>query len=223
MFGRMAVMVIAAAAALMGGPAVVGTISSSAPITINGSEMSPSAAPSWPLVAKDEIANSAPALLQTAGRDLITLDANSKARVADAGNGSAYVYVRQGGLRFDARTGPIYVCIGDHLYVPSKSALGTLRLDSSGAVDSRLERGVFAEQGTRACGPDVAVDFLSGLPKAAGGAVGGAPGGLSTDAKIAIGVGVAAAVGAGLASLFSPAPCGSPNGCNFNPVSITQP
>src|SRR5580658_10006011 len=135
MFPRLAVLGIVAACLLMGGnangPSVVGTISSSAPITINGSEMSPSAAPSWPLVSKDEITNSAPALLQTAGRDLITLDANSKARVSQAGNGFEYIYIRQGGLRFDTRTGPVYVCIGGRLYVPSKSARGTLRLDSS--------------------------------------------------------------------------------------------
>jgi hypothetical protein len=225
MFARMVVIGIVAAAALMGGsaigPAVVGTISSSAPITINGSEMSPSAAPSWPLVAKDEITNSAPALLQTAGHDLITLDANSKARISKAGNGFEYIYVRQGGLQFDTRTGPMYVCIAGHLYVPAKSARGSLRLDSSGAVDSRLERGVFAEQGARVCGPDVAVDFLDGLPKAAGGSIGPAPGGLSTGAKVGIGLGIASGAAAGSASLFSSSPCASPNGCNFNPASIS--
>jgi hypothetical protein len=221
MFARLAVLGIAAASLLMASSGAIGTISSSAPITINGSEMSPSAAPSWPLVSKDEITNSAPALLQTAGRDLITLDANSKARVSQAGNGLEYIYIRQGGLRFDTRTGPVYVCIGDHLYVPSKSARGSLRLDSSGMVDSKLERGVFSEQGARACGPDVAVDFLSGLPKAAGGSVGGAPAGLSTQAKIGIGLAIASGAAAGSASLFSSAPCASPNGCNFNPAAIS--
>jgi hypothetical protein len=219
MFGRMAVLGIVAAWLLTAANAVVGTISSSAPININGSDMSPSLAPFWPLASKDEIANSAPALLQTAGRDLITLDANSKARIDEAG-GFEYLYIRQGGLGFDARTGPIYVCIGGHLYVPSKSARGSLRLDTSGAVDSRLERGVFAEQGTRACGPDFSGDFLSGLPKAAGGSVGAQPGGLSTGAKIGIG---AAAIAGSLGFLVSSAPCGSPNGCNFNPTSISQP
>jgi hypothetical protein len=98
-------------------------------------------------------------------------------------------------------------------------------LNASGAVDSRLERAVFAEQGARACGPDVSADFLSGLPKAAGGSIGGAPGGISTDAKITIGMAIgagAATVGAPLAtsSSFSPA-CTSQNGCNFNPTSIS--
>lgn len=204
-------------------PSVVGTISSSAPITINGTEMSPSLAPSWPLAPKDEITNSAPALLQTAGHDSLTLDANSKVRIDATGNGSDYIYVRQGGIRFDAATGPIYVCIAGHLYVPAKSSRGILRLDPSGSVDSSLERGTFSEQGTRQCGPDFSGDFLSGLPKAAGGAVGGAPGGLNTTAtRIIVG---AAAAAAGLAFLFSSAPCASPNGCNFNPpaISASQP
>src|SRR5580658_5699486 len=114
MVSRLAFPAIVAASALMAGtaisPSVVGTISSTGPITINGSEMSPSVAPSWPLAANDEISTSAPALLQTAGRDAITLDANTKARIAAAGNGLEYIYLRQGGLHFDARTGPIYIC-----------------------------------------------------------------------------------------------------------------
>jgi len=222
MVPRLVIPAIIAAAALTGGtsptPPVIGTISSTAPITINGSEMSPAAAPSWPLAPKDEIANSAPALLQTADRDVLLVDINSKIRISAAGNGAAYIYIRQGGVHFDAKTGPIYVCIADHLYVPAKSAVGTLRLDSSGSVAVNLERGAFSEQGARACGQDIGPDFLSGLPKAAGGTLGPpAGGGLSTSDKIAIGV--ATAVGAsGLFWLF---PCGSSNGCNFNPPSIS--
>ena len=151
---------------------IVGTISSTVPVTINGSEMSPAAAPSWPLASKDEISTSAPALLQTADRDVLLLDPNSKVRISAAGNGVAYIYIRLGGAHFDAKTSPIYVCIADHLYVPAKSAVGTLRLDASGSVVANLERGAFAEQGARACGQDIAPDFLSGLPKAAGGTFG---------------------------------------------------
>jgi hypothetical protein len=221
MLARAAVIGIVAASGLMGVPGVVGTISSSAPITINGSEMSPTASPSWPLAAKDEIANSAPALLQTASHDLITLDANSRTRISDAANGAGYIYVRQGGLQFDSRTGPIYVCIADRLYVPAKSAKGSLRLDASGAVDSRLERGVYAEQGTRACGQDVPADFLGGLPKAAGGSIGPAPAGTSTSTKVIIGTALAAAALTGTAFLYSSPPCALASGCNFNPASIS--
>jgi hypothetical protein len=222
MIERVAILATVAVSALLArtdpSPSVIGTISSSAPITINGTEMSPSLAPSWPLAPKDEITNSAPALLQTAGHDSLTLDANSKVRIDATGNGSDYIYVREGGLRFDAGAGPIYVCIAGHLYVPSKSSKGSLRLNPSGSVDSSLESGVFSEQGTRQCGPDFSGDFLKGLPKAAGGAVGAAPGGLSTGAKITIG---AAAAVSGLAFLFSSAPCALPNGCNFNPAAIS--
>src|SRR5579863_10767816 len=208
MLSRAAILALAAAsstiAAPQGSSSVVGTISSSAPITINGSEMSPAAAPSWPLAPKDEIANSAPALLQTADRDVLLVDINSKIRISAAGNGAAYIYIRQGGVHFDAKTGPIYVCIADHLYVPAKSAVGTLRLDSSGSVAVNLERGAFSEQGARACGQDIGPDFLSGLPKAAGGTLGPpAGGGLSTSDKIAIGV--ATAVGASGLFCFFPA------------------
>lgn len=211
--------VFATITALQGSSAVLGTISSTEPIDINGSEMSPSAAPTWPLAAHDEITTSAPAMLQTTDRDVLTLDAHSKARIDAAGNGLAYIYVRQGGVRFNARTGPVYICIGDRLFVPAKSAQGRLRLDPSGSVVRLLESGVFAEPGARACGPDVSADFLNGLPRAAGGTIGPAPGGgLTTSTRIVSGV---AAVLAGTAFLFSPSPCASANGCNFNPASIS--
>jgi hypothetical protein len=217
---------IAAASAMIAAPqgssSVVGVISSTQPITINGSEMSPSVAPSWPLAPQDEIATSAPAMLQTSDRNVLTFDALSKARISAAGNGLAYIYIRQGGVRFNAATGPVYVCIGDHLFAPAKSAQGLLRIDQSGKVVSHLDRGVYIEQGVRACAQDVAPDFLSGLPQAAGGSIGPpAGGGLTTSSKIATGVAVASAVAAGMASLFASSPCASPNGCNFNPASLS--
>jgi hypothetical protein len=227
MVWRTIIVGIAAASAMIAAPqgssSVVGAISSTQPITINGAEMSPSVAPSWPLASRDEIATSAPAMLQTTDRNVVTFDALSKARISAAGNGLAYIYMRQGGVRFNAVTGPVYVCIGDHLFVPAKSAQGILRIDQSGKVVSQLDRGVYIEQGARACTQDVAPDFLSGLPQAAGGNIGPpAGGGLTTTSnRINTGVAVAAAVAAGIASLFASSPCGSANGCNFNPASIS--
>lgn len=223
MLPRVVIPAIVAASAWGGqappAPPVVGTISSTAPVTINGSEMLPSAAPSWPLASRDEIGTSATARLQTADRDVLLLDTNSKVRISAAGNGDAYLYIRQGGAHFDAKTGPIYVCIADHLYVPAKSAAGTLRLDASGSVVANLERGSFAEQGARACGQDIGPDFLSGLPRAAGGTLGPpAGGGLSTNDKIAIGAFTAAAASA---PFWLSSSCGSSHGCNFNPPSIS--
>jgi hypothetical protein len=225
MISRVTVLVVAVASAMIAAPQssspVVGTISSTAPITINGSATSPSAAPFWPLAATDEIATTAPALLQTTDRNAVTFDADSKARVSSAGNGMAYLYIRQGGGHFNARTGPIYICIADRLFIPAKSAQGVLRLDRSGSVVVSLESGAFAEQGTRTCGPDVPPDFLSGLPQAAGGTIGPAPtvgGGINTRN---LSIGLAAVAAAVLYSNFAPGLCASPSGCNFNPVSIS--
>ena len=229
MLSRVVIFVAAVACATMAAPqdssSVVGTISSTQPITINGSEMSPSVAPVWPLAARDEITTQAPALLRTTDRNVLTFDALSRARIGAAGNGSAYIYVRQGGVRFNAATGPVYICIGDRLFVPAKSAQGILRIDQSGTVVSRLDSGVFAEQGTRACAQDVPADFLSGLPRAAGGTIGPpAQGGLTSRATVA-GVSAVAAGVAGTAFFFSGPPCASANGCNFNPppISPSQP
>ncbi len=210
---------------------VIGTISSTEPVNINGTPMSP-AAPSWPVAAQDEVVTSAPAMFTTANRDILTLDANAAARVNAADNGSAYLYLRKGGLRFDASGGPVYICAGGLLFVPAKSAQGSLRLNASGAVDRSLERGTFLEQGTRGCGPDVAKDFLSGLPAAAGGTAGApgpAGGGVgpqapNTRTKVVAGVAAAAALALGFASLAdaSAPTCTTANGCNFNPASISS-
>jgi hypothetical protein len=202
--------------------AAVGTVSSTDPVTINGTAMSPAAAPSWPLAPKDEIANTAPARIQTADRNVLTLDANSRARISSVGNSQPYIYVRQGGVQFNAANGPVYICIGDRLYVPTRSAQGSVRINSSGTVVNSLQQGTFAEQGTRPCTPDAAGDFLSGLPRAAGGSIGPAPpgGGLSTSTKVAIGV-TAAEGGAAALAYFLLSRCSSSNGCNFNPASIS--
>jgi hypothetical protein len=226
MISRVAVLAAAVASAMIAAPqsssSVVGTISSTDPITINGSATSPSAAPSWPLAAKDEIATTAPALLQTTDRNAVRFDADSKARISSAANGSAYLYVRQGGIHFDARTGPLYICMADRMYIPAKSAQGVLRIDQSGTVVVNLESGTFVEQGTRMCGPDVPPDFLTGLPQAAGGSIGPPPaagGGINKRNLAIAAAAVAASIGAShFASLSS---CATPGGCNFNPASIS--
>lgn len=154
------------------------------PVTINGSEMSPTASPSWPLVAKDEITTTGAALLQTSNRDRLILDAKTQARISNAGGGFQYIYVRQGGLQFDAKAGPLYICMAGHLYVPAKSSKGSLRLEAGNAVASSLDSGAFTERGTRSCSTETSAGFLAGLPAgAAGGAIGGV-GGLSTAATI---------------------------------------
>jgi predicted amidohydrolase len=188
--------------------------------------MLPSAAPSWPVAAKDEIDTSSAALFQTPARDAFTLDAHSKARISAIENGRPYIYVRQGGVQFNARSGSVYVCIADRLYVPAKSAQGSLRLDATGSVVRHLDAGAFADQATRTCGAEVPVNFLSGLPAAAGGSIGAAAAGVSTSAVIvATAASVAGVAAAGVSSAFAAsaasAPCSGSSGCNFNPVSIS--
>ncbi len=227
MIGRVAILATVAVSALLArtdpSPSVIGTISSSAPVTINGTEMSPSLAPSWPLAPKDEITTSAPALLQTAGRDSLTLDANSKVRIDATGNGSDYIYVRQGGLRFDAGAGPIYVCIAGHLYVPSKSSKGSLRLNPAGSVDSSTGTGTFQQAGHAPVWTGLFRRFPQWLAESGQAAPWGAHQiRTSTRTKITS----SAAAASGLAFLFSSSsPCASPNGCNFNPavISPSQP
>src|ERR1017187_624505 len=83
-------------------PSMVGTISSSEPIMINGSGMSPSASPSWPVAGKDEISVSAAAVFRSKGKDILTFDPHSRAKIDSAQNGRAYVYIREGGVYFNA-------------------------------------------------------------------------------------------------------------------------
>jgi len=201
------------------------------PILINGSEMLPAVSPSWPLVTKDEVVTEAPALLRTANRDDITFDGNTRARIVNAGRGFDYIFVRQGGLQFDAAQGPVFVCIGGRLYVPNRSAKGVLRLDPSNGVATSLEKGTFAEQGGRTCGPEFSAGFLSVLPNAANGppgaAGGGIGGGVSTRSTVGIATtaGAIAAAGAGAFGLFNssaPNACTSSSGCNFNPPPISS-
>lgn len=210
--------------------AVIGTIASKGPVTIDGADMSPSAAATWPIAAQDEISNSATAMLRTPTQDVLTFEANSKARIATVETGRPYIYLRQGAVHFNAKAGLVYVCAAGRLFVPGKSAEGSVAIAPSGAVISRLERGAFTEQGVRACVPAVPPSFLSGLPAVAGATLSGTASaaagsrasiGAATAATI---VGTGAVAAATLSSLFA-STCSSPAGCNANPDSIspTQP
>jgi len=204
---------------------VIGTISSPAPITIDGHDLTPTAAPTWPLVSNDEISVSAQALVRTGGRDMLTFDHLTKFRISSAAKNRPYIYVRQGGLVFHAVGGPIYVCIGDRLYVPARDSEGVLRLEGNGAVTHQLTRGTFREEGLRPCSLAFAASFLGSLPVAAGGTVGAQTSTALGTAGIIAGT-AAPAASAGTAAAFatsspSAAACSTPGGCNFNPVSIS--
>jgi len=235
----------AAAAGAAAPAAVFGTIASKAPITIGGAEMSPTAAPSWPLTAEDEFSNSAPAMLRTATHDVFTFDSESRARVGTVESGRPYLYLRQGGVHFNAKEGLLYICMAGHLFVPEKAAEGSLTLDAAGKIVLRVEHGQFAEQGARSCMATAPPNFLSTLPAVAGGALAGVAGASAAGAGAAagaagavagagaaaggigaatlatvVGTGVAAAAGASSAASAT-STCSSQAGCNFNPSSIS--
>jgi hypothetical protein len=222
---------------------VLGTIGSTSAVVIDGTAMSPTGSSAWPVVAGDEIATQAPALLTTADHNLATFDAESRFRLnavatsPGAAEKQPYIFVRQGGLAFDARSSRLLICIGNRLFVPETLAKGTLRLDKNGSVLQHIDSGVFAEQGARSCNEDGPGTFLTGTPGPAGGNAGAAGGNAgavpaggvtvtNTRASVAavaatlVGIGVAVATGA-----FSSASSCATTGCNANPppVSTIQP
>jgi hypothetical protein len=242
--GLLAALLVCRIGAAEQAPVVLGTIGSTSAVVIDGTAMSPTGSSAWPVVAQDEVATEAPALFTTADHNLVTFDAESRFRLnavapsQAANEKETYIFLRQGGLAFDARSSRMLICIGSRLFVPETLAKGTLRLDKNGTVLQHLDSGVFAEQGTRSCnetGPGV---FLTGVPGpaggtagAAGGTAGAAPAGgvtvinnaqiIRAEVASIIGIGVAAATGA-FSSSSSPCPA---TGCNANPpaVSTVQP
>jgi len=171
--------------------------------------MAAAASPSWALVDGDEVGTtSAPALMRTAGQNVVTLQPASKARIRSLQRDQIYVYLREGGLSFEAKTPGIAICAADRLYIPAPLAKGAVVLEKSGQVARSLKAGSFAEDGVRACGAAGIAGDLTGLPGAAAAgssATGAAAAGGSAAASgaaaggSAIGAG-AGAVGAGAAA-----------------------
>jgi hypothetical protein len=213
---------------------VVGSVSSPRPLAIDNVSMSPTGSASWPVVEGDEIATEAPALFTTTDRDVVTFDANSNARVSRVQAKEAYVFVRKGGLAFDAKSTRLMICIGSHLFVPQPQAKGTLRLETNGTVSEHLDGGAFAEEGKRGCGETGPVSIPGGLGGAAGAVIPAAGAhaagaAVGTAATVAIAAGGSAAVAgsafaAGSSSTVSLPSCATA-GCNTlpAPVSTVQP
>ena len=81
-----------------------------------------------------------------------------------------YIFLRQGGLSFDAKSSRIYICASGRLFIPEVLAKGALSLAANGAVSRTLVSGVFAEDGKRSCTETGAGQFLTGVPGASAGA-----------------------------------------------------
>jgi len=212
-------------------PAVVGTVSSSRPLAIDNVSLSPTGSASWPVVEGDELSTEAPTLLTTTDRDVVTFDANSSAKLSRAQTKEAYVFLRKGGLAFDAKSARLMICIGGHLFVPQAQTKGVLRLASNGAVFEHLDSGTFTEDGRRGCGETGTALDQGGTPGAAGAVIptAGAPGpSAATVAKVATAAAGAAAIAGAAFATGSSSTASSTCvtlGCNANPapVSTIQP
>jgi hypothetical protein len=221
--------------------AIVGSVSSTRPLTVDNVSMSPTGSASWPVVAGDEIATEASALLNTADHNVVVFDRASRAKlklatVNPATQNQTYVFLLQGGLTFDARSSRLMICAAGKLFVPEKAAKGLLKLGVNGVVSERLDRGAFAENGTRGCdeaGPaQEGPAAQTGLPGAAG-AVIPAIAGHTVGAAIAVAGAGAAAAGSAVAIGSAVAAANATTvsstcadtGCNTNPpvVSTIQP
>jgi hypothetical protein len=215
-------------------PEVVGSVSSPRPVAIDNVSMSPTGSASWPVVEGDEIATEAPALFTTTDRDVVTFDGGSNAKVSRVQTKEAYVFVRKGGLAFDAKSTKLMICIGGHLFVPQPQAKGVLRLEAAGTVFEHLDSGAFAEDGKRGCGETGPVSIQGGTGGAAGAVIPAAGAhaagaAIGTAATVAIATAGSAAIAgsafaAGSSSTVSLPSCATA-GCNTlpAPVSAVQP
>jgi len=244
---RAAALLLAASGALMYGaeePGVIGAVTSTSPIIIGKTSMSPAAAPSWPVVERDEIeTTTAPAFLVTPEQNRVVLDPGAAVNARKVESGELYIYLRKGGLSFNAKSRRIYICAGGSLYVARSPASGIVRLEQPGSVFDRLDSGKFEEKGKRVCNDQGVMAYLTAAA-AGGGAVTGAAGGAgvasagaavsgATAGGIVAGAATLAVAGAGVAGTVAAtsfvaasasSTCGA-TGCNFNPppVSVSGP
>lgn len=221
-------------------PDLVGGISSTAPVQIDGTSMAPS--PSWPVVDKDVIGTtSAPGLILTPDQNAITLMQQTTVRVRTVLPRQTWVFVRQGGLSVTTKNNNVLVCIGKRLFQPSAAASGTLELDKSGTVTRHVTSGVLTELPGSPCGDELAAGLVSspasgavaggtasaavaGGTVAGGTAAGSATAVATTVTAVAVSAGAAAAglaTTVGAASSSSASSCTSSTGCNFNPTPVT--
>jgi hypothetical protein len=228
----------------------IAVISSGKSVTVDGAAMPPVGSASYPVVEHDEITTQAPTLLTTNDRSIAILDADTRVKidqlsppgvdqVSASGGKLFYIYLRQGGMTFDAKGGRMYICASSRLIVPEAHSKGSIRLNPGGAVTLTLNGGTFAEQGKRGCSETGIAGFLSGIAGAqgaAGGAIAPIAGGAiapiaGASAGVSAGAVTVGAVGLGLgatagASAFSSTSLNCATaGCNTIPgaVSASQP
>jgi len=221
---------LAIAASAQQAPEILGGISSTAPVEIDGTSMAP--APSWPVVDRDVIrTTSAPGLILTPDQNAITLMQATTVRVRAVVPHQTWVFVREGGLSVRTKNDGVLICMANRLFQSSASASGTLTLEKTGTITRSAQSGVIKELPVSACGEDLAAGMTASPPGAVAGgtasattATGGTAahaGGIASAATIATAAGVSAGVATAIGVAGSTSPCTSSTGCNFNATSVT--
>jgi hypothetical protein len=203
-------------------PEIVGGISSSAAVEIDGTSMAP--APSWPIVDRDLIrTTSAPGLILTPDQNAVTLMQGTTVRVRIIEPHKTWVLVRQGGVNVRTKNDGVLVCIANRLFQPSATATGTLNVDAAGKVTRTVSRGLITELPVSSCGEELATGMVSSPPGTVAGGTASPP--AANAGSKALGTGIAIGTAAGLAAAIGGvsafgSSCASA-GCNFNPPSVT--
>jgi hypothetical protein len=225
-----AIGMMAPAASAQQTPQVLGGVSSTAPVEIDGTSMAPS--PSWPVVDHDLIrTTTADGLILTTDQNAITLMQGTTVRVRSIAPSQIWIFVREGGLSVKAKNDDIRICVSNRLFQPSASAAGTLTLEKSGKITQSVKSGLVRELPVSACGEDLAAGSVASPPGAVAGgtasattAAGGTAahaGGIASAATIATAAGVSAGLATAIGVAGSTSPCTSAAGCNFNATSVT--
>jgi hypothetical protein len=230
----------------------IAVVRSGKSIMVDGEAMPPSGSAAYPVVEHDEIATQGPTLLTTNNRSVAVLDANTRVKIdilappagtspagiSAAGDGKLfYIFLRQGGLSFDAKGGRMYICAGGRLVVPEARAKGAVRTEGVNIVLS-LTSGSFAEQGKRGCTDAGIAGLITSAAGAAGAAgtagaavapiAGAAIAPIATSAGIsavavgagAVGLGLGATAGASAFTSTQLSPCATA-GCNTLPATVS--
>jgi hypothetical protein len=192
--------------------AIVGGVSSTAPIEIDGTAMEP--APSWPLIDGDVVrTTSAPGLILTPDQSAITLMPETTVRVRELPAGQTWVFVREGALSIDTKNRNILICVASRLFQPAGAAKGSIQLDKSGTVLQTVTAGSLTELKGNSCN------------EAAGPVAGGTATAPTTNngkkAAAALALALVGVIPAGFAAASGPPACASSAGCNFNPPPVS--
>jgi hypothetical protein len=109
----------------------LGTIASLGPVKLSGSQISPSAVSSWPVVSGDEIVTTTSlALIRLQDRSTITLNRNSQAKLVNVG-GRTRLQLSQGSASYKLSSGSqLQIYALDRLVTPQFGQAGTVSIQS---------------------------------------------------------------------------------------------